>query len=121
MANYNGDLTTLKNSIDVYKRQDTDRGLRIKTRRGRGQDSVIQDVIFENIRMDGVGTPFVANSFYFCDFDGKTDYVQARHPLPVDERTPEIKSLYFRNINVTNARHAAAFLYGCLLYTSRCV
>ena len=91
---------------------DTDRGLRIKTRRGRGQDSVIQDVIFENIRMDGVGTPFVANSFYFCDFDGKTDYVQARHPLPVDERTPEIKSLYFRNINVTNARHAAAFLYG---------
>ncbi len=98
--------------VKECKFKDTDRGLRIKTRRGRGYDSVIQDVIFENILMDGVGTPFVVNSFYFCDFDGKTDYVQNRNPLPVDERTPEIKSLYFRNIEVINACHAAAFIYG---------
>ncbi len=98
--------------VSECKFTDTDRGLRIKTRRGRGQDSVVKDVIFENIRMDGVLTPFVANSFYFCDIDGKTDYVQDRNPLPVDERTPEIKSLVFKHIDVKNAHHAAAFLYG---------
>ncbi len=98
--------------VGQCKFTDTDRGLRIKTRRGRGKDSVIKDVIFEDIKMDGVLTPFVANSFYFCDIDGKTDYVQDRNPLPVDDRTPEIKSLIFKNIDVKNAHHAAAFLYG---------
>ena len=37
--------------------RETDRGLRIKTRRGRGKDAVIDGVLFENIRMDGVLTP----------------------------------------------------------------
>lgn len=92
--------------------KDTDRGLRIKTRRGRGKDAVIDNVRFEDIEMDGVLTPFVANSFYFCDSDGKTDYVQNRNPLPVDERTPEIKSLIFKNIEAKNVHCAAAFLYG---------
>lgn len=32
----------------------TDRGLRIKTRRGRGKDAVLDEIIFENIRMDHV-------------------------------------------------------------------
>ena len=41
----------------------TDRGLRIKTRRGRGKDAVVEDICFENIRMDHVLTPFVLNSF----------------------------------------------------------
>lgn len=90
----------------------TDRGLRIKTRRGRGKDAVIEAVCFDGIIMDGVLTPFVANSFYFCDSDGKTDYVQNRNPLPVDERTPEIKSLIFKNIEARNVHCAAAYLYG---------
>lgn len=45
----------------------TDRGLRVKTRRGRGKLSVLDDISFENIDMDNVMTPFVVNSFYFCD------------------------------------------------------
>ena len=53
----------------------TDRGLRVKTRRGRGKLSVLDDISFENIDMDNVMTPFVVNSFYFCDPDGKTEYV----------------------------------------------
>ena len=36
----------------------TDRGLRIKTRRGRGKDAVIDGILFEDIRMDSVLTPF---------------------------------------------------------------
>lgn len=92
--------------------KDTDRGLRIKTRRGRGEDCVVDQVTFENIRMDGVLTPFVVNCFYFCDPDGKTEYVQTKEPLPVDERTPQIKELYFRNIHAENAHYAAVCAYG---------
>ena len=90
----------------------TDRGLRIKTRRGRGEDAIINDVVFENIKMDHVMTPFVINSFYFCDPDGKTEYVRTKETLPIDERTPNIKQLAFRNITCENCHVAAAFLYG---------
>lgn len=90
----------------------TDRGLRIKTRRGRGKDAIIDNVVFENIKMDHVMTPFVINSFYFCDPDGHTEYVRTKNALPVDERTPEIKKLAFKNITCENCHVAAAFFYG---------
>ena len=90
----------------------TDRGLRVKTRRGRGKDAVIDGIIFEDIKMDSVMTPFVVNSFYFCDPDGHTDYVQCKEPLPVDDRTPAVKSLCFRNIQADNCHVAGAFFYG---------
>lgn len=90
----------------------TDRGLRIKSRRGRGKDSVYRNIRFEHIRMDGVLTPFVVNSFYFCDPDGKSDYVQNRAPLPVDERTPKVESLEFRDIEALNCHAAATWIAG---------
>lgn len=90
----------------------TDRGLRVKTRRGRGKDSVLDDISFENITMDNVMTPFVVNSFYFCDPDGKTEYVGTNKPLPVDDRTPSIKRLAFKNIKATNCHVAGAYICG---------
>lgn len=90
----------------------TDRGLRVKTRRGRGEDSVLDNITFENIDMDNVMTPFVVNSFYFCDPDGKTEYVSTKKPLPIDERTPAIKRLTFRNIKAENCHVAAAYITG---------
>lgn len=92
--------------------RDTDRGLRIKTRRGRGKDSYLNDISFRNIKMEHVLTPFTANAFYFCDPDGKTDYVQTRVKLPVDERTPGIGTLSFENIVCTDAEYAAAYFLG---------
>ncbi len=76
----------------------TDRGLRIKTRRGRGERSVLDDILFENIKMDGVHMPFTVNMFYFCDPDGHSDYVQNQAPAPVDEMTPVIGSITGKNI-----------------------
>ena len=90
----------------------TDRGLRIKTRRGRGEDAIVDNVIFKNIKMDHVMTPFVANSFYFCDPDGKTPYVQSRELMPVDDRTPYIKRLIFKDIDAKNCHVAAAHFDG---------
>lgn len=90
----------------------TDRGLRIKTRRGRGKDAVLDEIVFENIHMDHVMTPFVINSFYYCDPDGHTEYVASKEALAVDERTPEIRTLAFRDILAENCHLAAAYLYG---------
>ena len=54
----------------------TDRGLRVKTRRGRGNTAVIDGLVFRNVEMRGVKAPFVINMFYFCDPDGHGPYVQ---------------------------------------------
>ena len=90
----------------------TDRGLRVKTRRGRGKDAVLDEIVFEDIKMDHVKTPFVVNSFYFCDPDGKSHYVQSREALPVDDRTPQIKKLVFSNISCDNCHIAGAHIQG---------
>ena len=82
---------------------DTDRGIRIKTRRGRGNDSVVDDIFCENVTMKGVHTPFVINMFYFCDLDGKTQYVWEKNPLPVDDRTPAVGTLRVRDVTCTGA------------------
>lgn len=92
--------------------QDTDRGLRIKTRRGRGRDSVVDGIVFKDIYMNQVKSPFVVNCFYYCDPDGRTEYVADQNPLPVDERTPEIRSLEFENIICEGAHHTGICIYG---------
>lgn len=92
--------------------KNTDRGLRMKTRRGRGEDAIVKDVLFERIKMDHVMTPFVVNSFYYCDPDGHSEYVRSKEKLPVDERTPYIESLEFQSITCENCHVAAGFFYG---------
>lgn len=90
----------------------TDRGLRIKTRRGRGEDSVIDGIVFDRILMEEVKSPFVVNCFYYCDPDGRTEYVGTQEKLPVDERTPSIKHLHFKNITCKDAHHTGVCIYG---------
>ena len=90
--------------------RNTDRGLRIKTRRGRGEQGVIDDIVFENVLMEKVGTPYVVNCLYYCDPDGKTEYVQTREKMSVDERTPRIGRIAFRNVTATDVACAGYFL-----------
>ncbi len=91
----------------------TDRGLRIKSRRGRGKDSVVTNVLFDNIRMDAVLTPIVINMWYnCCDPDRYTEYVWSREHLPVDDRTPHLGSFAFRNMECTGAEAAACYIDG---------
>ena len=93
--------------------RNTDRGLRIKTRRGRGKNSRIDAVLFERIRMEGVLTPFVINMYYnCCDPDRYTEYVYSREELPVDDRTPSLGSFCFSNIECTDAEVAACYIDG---------
>lgn len=91
--------------------RETDRGLRVKTRRGRG-NKPIANVTFDNILMEGVLSPFVINMFYFCDPDGKTEYVYSKQVLPVDERTPALGGFRFQYITVKAAKVCAGYFYG---------
>ena len=90
----------------------TDRGLRIKTRRGRGERAIVDKITFRNITMKGVLTPVVVNCFYFCDPDGHTSYVQDRKPYPVDERTPQICTLTFEHLDCTDCQAQAVWIEG---------
>ncbi len=92
--------------------RNTDRGLRIKTRRGRGKQAVVDEICFKNIVMENVKTPLVANCFYFCDPDGRTDFVQNKGFVHADDGTPEIKKLDFYGISCYNCHVAAAFFIG---------
>ena len=92
---------------------ETERGLRIKSRRGRGESCVIDGVVFENIRMTGVGVPIVINLYYnCCDPDRNSEYVWSREKLPVDERTPNLGSFTFRNMICEKCQRAATFCDG---------
>jgi polygalacturonase len=91
----------------------TDRGLRIKSRRGRGKNCRIDGVTFENIRMEGVLTPIVINLWYnCCDPDRESEYVWSRECLPVDDRTPQMGSFHFKNLVCTDAEVAACYIDG---------
>ena len=89
-----------------------DRALRVKTRRDRGRDGVVDDIVFSDIRMDGVKMPLVVNSFYFCDADGKSERVQSREKAPVDETTPEIGTVCFERVKAEECKACAAYVLG---------
>lgn len=90
----------------------TDRGLRIKSRRGRGHLSVLENLSFENIKMQDVLMPFTVNMFYFCDPDGHSDYVQCQDELPVDENTPKVGNITIRNVECSGVNAVFACIYG---------
>ncbi|PKK96844.1 MAG: hypothetical protein CVV58_04275, partial [Tenericutes bacterium HGW-Tenericutes-3] len=92
--------------------KETDRGLRIKTRRGRGESARIDGITFENIYMKDVLTPLVMNMFYYCDIDGKTEYVWNKEKGLVDHRTPYLGAFTFKNIKCDHVHVAAGYFYG---------
>jgi len=90
----------------------TDRGLRIKSRRGRGKDCIVDGVLFENIKMINVITPLVINMYYFCDPDGHTEYVWSREKRPVGDDTPYLGKFIFRNMECTECECMCAYFDG---------
>ena len=106
-----GGVTNLTVNQCVF--DNTDRGLRIKTRRGRGKHAVIDGVLFENIKMKNVLTPIVINMWYnCCDPDRYTEYVWSREKFLVDERTPRLGSFVFRNMVCEDCEVAACYCDG---------
>jgi polygalacturonase len=91
----------------------TDRGLRIKTRRGRGRIGITDNIVFDDILMQNVKVPFVVNMYYnMGDETGHTEYVYTTEKLPVDERTPKIGNFTFKNMTCTGVGYSAGAFYG---------
>ncbi|SFB01107.1 Polygalacturonase [Poseidonocella pacifica] len=88
----------------------TDRGLRIKTRRGRGGE--VSGIRLRDTAMQDVPTPLAINAFYFCDPDGKDDWVQSRVPAPVTETTPTIRDITLTRVTARGVSLAGAALLG---------
>ncbi len=91
---------------------DTDRGLRVKTRRGRGEKSIIDDITFTNILMNDVRAPITLNAYYKCDPDGNSDYVASRESVSLPEDTPILGKFSFDNLECKNIHQVICMAYG---------
>ncbi|MCM3213792.1 glycoside hydrolase family 28 protein [Niallia taxi] len=103
-----GDIRNVTISNCVF--QDTDRGIRLKSRRGRG--GVVEDIRVDNIVMERVICPFILNLYYFCGPRGKDKYVWDKNPYPITEETPMFRRIHFSHITARNVHAAAGFIYG---------
>lgn len=91
----------------------TDRGIRIKTRRGRG--GVVEDVNIANVVMRGVGCPLVAHMYYRYTGLREADRarVASREAQPVDPGTPVIRGLRLHQVTARDVGGPClALLYG---------
>ncbi len=87
----------------------TDRGIRLKSRRGRG--GVVEDVRVSNVVMTDVLCPVSMNLYYHIGARGNRT-VSDRRPLPIAESTPRFRNIHLSGIVARGVRVAAAFLYG---------
>ncbi len=87
----------------------TDRGIRIKSRRGRG--GVVEDIRVTNLIMDGVLCPFTMNLYYHIGERGNVD-ISDKNPRLVNDGTPRLRRIHFSYITAREVKHAAGFLYG---------
>lgn len=90
--------------------QGTDRGIRVKTRRGRG--GLIENLRVTGIVMDDVTCPITINSFYHCGPEGKTELVGDRAARPVGPGTPAIRGLHLAHLTATRVHASAGHLFG---------
>jgi polygalacturonase len=77
---------------------ETQVGVRIKSRRGRG--GVVEDVRFDNWTMENVGTAIDVTSYYLMEGETKT----AEEPVSV--RTPLFRNIAINHMTIDHARMA---------------
>jgi polygalacturonase len=88
----------------------TDRGIRLKSRRGRG--GVVEDIRVTNIVMNRVLCPFILNLFYSGDDHWKSEALFEKKHHPVTESTPRFQRIHFSHITAREVKYAAGFIYG---------
>lgn len=87
----------------------TDRGIRLKSRRGRG--GVVENVRATNLIMDGVKCPFTMNLYYGPGAWGNP-FVSAKAAKSVDDGTPCFRHIHISHVTARNTKIAAGFIYG---------
>lgn len=86
----------------------TDRGIRIKSRRGRG--GVLHDLVFRNLTMRNNLCPLVVNMFYRCGCSDMSCF--SLEPQPVSAETPSLYGLTIENCTGLDSRSSAAMIVG---------
>lgn len=97
------------NKCVFYK---TDRGLRIKSQRGRGKDAIVNNVKFDNIVMDNVLCPLVINMMYKAGSDKGNEERWSDEKQSVTSLTPSLGTFEFNNIKATNIEWGAGYFWG---------
>jgi len=87
----------------------TDRGIRFKSRRGRG--GTVEDIRVTNLIMDGVLCPFTMNLYYNIGEHGNLS-VSDKNPRSINDGTPRLRRIHFSHITAREVKHAAGYLYG---------
>ena len=90
----------------------TDRGLRIKTKRGRGNKAVIENINFDNILMDSVKSCLVINMYYYLSHESYDEYADSKEFKEPCEMTPHVGNFLFKNMKCLNTKVCAGYFYG---------
>ena len=88
----------------------TDRGIRIKSRRGRG--GKIADLVFRNIVMEDNLCPVTINMYYRCGASPDDSQLFSLTPQPLDSGTPSIGNIQISGVYATGCRASAGFIAG---------
>lgn len=86
----------------------TDRGIRIKSRRGRG--GALKNLTFKNITMKGNLAPFVINLYYRCG--AKDTSFFSLEKQEVNEQTPRVENVYLENCVSIDSLASAGMIVG---------
>lgn len=103
-----GDIRNV--TLSACEFRNTDRGLRIKTRRGRGGH--VSGIVMKNVVMKNVMCPFVINMRYTAGKGGDAPAVSAPEALPVNEGTPAVSDVTLTDIVCVDCTCAAGFFDG---------
>jgi len=98
-------------SVNDCTFEGTDRGIRLKTRRGRG--GAVSGLRFRNLKMERVLCPVAINMYYRCG--AKPEDKQALFSLkaePLDSLTPSISDIEISGLEAQGCRASAGFIAG---------
>lgn len=86
----------------------TDRGIRIKSRRGRAGD--LSGIHLKNVTMDNTLCPIAINMYYSCgEYDPKSPLFSLE-PQPVTPTTPTLRDVSIINVKAKNCRASAGLI-----------
>lgn len=88
----------------------TDRGIRIKSRRGRG--GAVEDIRISNVVMDDVRCPIAINLRYHCGGAQGDPLVADRGLRPLGSGTPHVRRVSISGLTARGATIAAAWIEG---------
>lgn len=91
--------------------RNTDRGIRIKTRRFRG--GYVKGLNISNIRMDGVHACITFNTYYNCGkWNMPEEEIFSQEAKPVNELTPVLSDVVISNIRARDIKGVGIYMYG---------